>query len=230
MGSADFKPNKTWDPKGKREQFLLKRFHSRLGHVLDSFRLCRSTMAGRRSFNESIGDLKTGQRPRARRAKRARLDPQIEFIIAWKLKERGIDEPKPAQVMRIAKELAKTLKPLRGRPRDRILNHHVEGLAALFEETSGHRILQSQTRNSVYRPALKGDLGRTLLQLIRTVDRQVTETAVANIIRAMPEPGSPDRKRFHHYFPLADHGGRVPDELPGFETKEVGVIWPIYCS
>lgn len=214
----------------QREQFLVARFQARLGHVLNSFRVGRSTMAGRRSFNESIADLKTGQRPRARRAKRARLDPQIEFIIAWKLKEKDIDEPGPVQVMEIAKELAETLKPMRGRPADRVLNYHVEGLALLFEETCGHSVLQSQTLNSVYRPSLKGALGKTLLHVLKSVDPLVTETAVANILRAMPEPGSPDRKRFRHYFPFADHGGRVPDELPGFETKEIGVIWPIYCS
>lgn len=213
----------------EREQFLVARFQTRLGHVLNSFRLSRSSMAGRRTFNESIADLKTGQRPRARRAKRARLDPQIEFIIAWKLKMQGIDEPEPAQITRIAKELAETLKPMRGRPDDRVLSHHVEGLALLFEETCGHSVLQSQTFNSVYKPTLKGALGQRLLELIRTVDPHVTETAVANIIRAMPEPGSPDRKRFCHYFPLADHNGQMPEDLPGFE-KEVGVIWPIYCS
>jgi hypothetical protein len=188
-------------------------------------------MAGRRSLNESIADLRTGQRPRARRAKRARLDPQIEFAIAWKLREQGIYQPKPAQVNRIAKELAATLKVPRGRPPDRVLVHHVEALVVLFEETCGSNSkLQSQTINSHYEPNLKGNLGKALLEMIRSADPTITETAVANIIRAMPKPGSPGRKRFRHYFPLADHRGVPPEEVPGIEIRPLGVIWPIYCS
>lgn len=204
-----------WAAGKQREQFLIARFQSRLGHVLNSFRLCRRRIAGRRTFNESIADLKTGLRRRARRAKRAKLDPQIESIIAWKLKEKGIDEPEPAQVMGIAKELAETPKSMRGRPTNRVLNYHAEGLALLFEETSANPVLQSQTLNGVYRPTLKGALGKSPLHLLKSVDPLVTETAVADIIRVMPEPVSPDRKQFRHYFPLAG--------LAGGETLSAGV-------
>lgn len=213
-----------------RQRILLARYQSRLGHVLENFRACRKAMAGRRKLNQSVADLRTGQRPRARRAKRARLDPEIEFHFAWKLKVQGIDKPEPAQIMSIAKDLARTLKPRRGRPKDRVLRHHVEGLVLLFEETCGSSVRQCQTLNSVYGPRLRDDLGKAVLQLIKSVDPQVTETAVANIIRTMPKPGNRGRKKFRHYFPLADHGGAVPEEMPRFETKNLGVIWPIYCS
>ena len=212
------------------QRFLLARYLRRLDHVLGNFCACRRMMAGRRTFNQSIADLRTGLRPRARRAKRARLDPEVEFLFAWKLKEQGIDEPEPAQIMSIARELARTLKPRRGRPEDRVLKHHVEGLVLLIDETCGSSVRQSQTVDSVYGPALKGNVGKALLKFIRSVDARVTETAVANIIRAMPEPGSPARKRFCDYFPFADYGGGVLAEMPGHEVKEVGVIWPIYCS
>lgn len=216
--------------KKEREEALVARFQSRLGHVLENFRACRKAMAGRRTFNESIDDLRTAQRPRAERAQRARLDPEIEFLCAWKLKEQGIADPESAQVMTIAKELSATLKPTRGRPPNRVLKHHVEGLVLLFEETCGSSVRQCQAQNSDYGPRLKGHLGKALLQLIKSVDPRVTETAVANIIRAMPRSDSRGRRRFCDYFPMADHADAVPDELPGLETKNLGVIWPIYCS
>lgn len=214
----------------KRERALVARFQARLAHVVDNFRNCRAVMNGRRSYNQTIGDLRTACRPRAKRAPRTRLDPQIEFLIAWKLNKQGINDPKPEDVGRICAKLARTLKPTRGRPDDHILSHHVEALAVLFEETCGSPISYSRTLNSIYQPRLSEPAGSALVQIIQSVDPGVTETAIVNIIAALPKPGDPSRKRFRHYFPLADHVGAMPDEIPGHDARSIGVIWPIYCS
>ena len=209
-------------------ELRVARFREQLSFLLANFRFCRETMRGRRTFNESIADLKAAQRPRARRAPRRRLDPQVEFVISWMLAGRGITEPGEDDIREVCAELSGTLKAGRRRPDDHILRHHVEALAFLLEDACGEAVKMSMTKNSIYDPHLKGPSGELLLRLIRSVDPSVTETSVVNIIKSMRRTRGPG-SHFHEYFPLAGRAASFTN-VQTIGPAPVGIIWPIYCS
>jgi hypothetical protein len=73
-------------------------------------------------------------------------------------------------------------KPTARRPRHRSLELHIGALMLLFEEITGVRATVSLTRNGCYEPRLTSPQAKAIGMLLRAVDPQLTDTAVANKI------------------------------------------------
>ncbi len=217
-----------------REKELIAEFKARLNYIIASFKISRALSGSRRTYNESVKDLRRARRPRAKRAARQRLDVGIETLVNVRLRERSGSEPTSADVVATCRQLADELKSVRGRPPDSVLAYHLKGIMLLIEETCGVSVTGAQTTDSVYEPRLSGRMGLFIQQFFADLDPSITPTTLANIIRTTGGLSALDGKSFASMFPL--YGCRVdtttglPTMPPGMRLERFDLNRPIYCS
>jgi hypothetical protein len=230
----DRQPNYVTCP--KRRAALLESFRARLDYVLASFRLGQQTA----DFNASLARLKRTVKHGPKKPGRGeRVHPWLEIAInhnarRFARERSGCDEEAITQtdVEKAARWVADNVFPVRGRPRARLLDHHVAGLMALIQEMTGRPVLESRQRGTGhYEPRLLG-AGRILLRLSE-VDPTITETQLVNKVRSVRRQYAGKSMRFRDFYPLfgatldPDNGDPIPAPPMRLEHFERSV--PIYC-
>lgn len=237
LGVSD-SPNFVTDP--EREEELLAEFLRRLDYVLNSYRLCKATIADSRRFNSSLARLqKTVSRPKIPGTPESRLDPRIELLITQRARQlAGLshDEFPTHQherfVQQAAIEIAKETKPMRGRPASGMLRHHVEGLMALVQQFCGSPVEGRRDKDSEYSPHLPENGGQ-IIGIFMEIDPDVTETQLVNIIRDARRKYAGKPMRFLDFFPFyggaVDEESMIPKPGPGYRLQHFELAVPIYC-
>lgn len=219
----------------KRKAKLQADFLRRLDYVLGSFRLGHETA----DFNASLERLKrTVKFGRQGPGRGERLHPFLEIVVnhhARKLATKRTGDENAGLIQTDVEEaaawVAKNVSPVRGRPRAKLLDHHVAGLMALIQRFSGTPVLaQKHSGPARYEPKLLGP-ARILLHL-REIDETITETQLVNKVCQLRGVYAGRPMRFCDFYPLygatlKDDGGPVlapPLRLERFERSV-----PIYC-
>lgn len=219
----------------KRRAELRDEFLRRLDYVLASFRLGREMT----DFNASLARLKrTVERGRQARARGDRVHPAIEIAINLHARrfahERTGDAGAPLtpeDVKKAAAWVASTVKPIRGRPRLALLDHHVAGLMALIQQFTGTAVLASRSSGTDrYTPRLIG-AARVLLHL-REIDSTITETSLVGKVLKVRRTYAGRPLRFRDFYPL--YGATLnadcePVLTPPFRLEHFERTVPIYC-
>ena len=73
-----------------------------------------------------------------------------------------------------ARIAAEKLEPISHRPSSDVLRHHVEGLMALLQETSGKPVLAGKTRDSVDDPHFKSGFSEIVPKFFQDCDSSIT--------------------------------------------------------
>lgn len=219
----------------KRRAERLEEFTRRFGYCLCSFRFGHQTVAFNRSLDRLRRTIKLGRQSPGRGE---RVHPFLEIVISRRARNLATDrtgrpdaELTQADVEEAAAWAARSMSPIRGRPRAQLLDHHVAGLMALIEEYSGKAVIARRNDSSGnYDPRLIGT-ARILLHL-KEVDRAITETQLVHKVCQVRRKHAGKRLRFSDFYPL--YGARVgvngepvpaaPVRLEHFEQSV-----PIYC-
>jgi hypothetical protein len=225
------------------EAARLAEFKRKLWYVEVSYRFARQVEATFPSLNESLVLLAKATNPRAHRAEKARRPhPEIGLWVnrIWRARQeaarRDPDARAPTQpeIFDICVELTRKVKARRGRPADRILAHHVQGLMVLIERLSGAPVRAAKTRNGEYAPHMISSGGRIIENLFSWIDPQVTTTALADIILHARATGGITGRTFRDYFPGYDWGidpeTGMPVPAEGQRLESFRLTPQIYCS
>lgn len=224
----------TEDAETPRQRELAAEFQARLNYILASFAVWRKAMMKRRTYNETVHDLRRSVQPRAKRAPRQRINLEVETLINVRLRERGLIAPAGEDVRAVTRELTEELKPLRGRPADDLLRVHVQGVMVLMHEMGGLQLTSTRTSNGRYVGRLDGIGGAAIVRCFQKIDRSIMSTTLANIVRTTNEKQELKGKTFASMFPAygarADPNGGLPI-LPGnLRLQSLDLNLPIYCS
>ena len=228
--------------KEARQERAIAEYRRKLDYVNASYHRAREVEATYPSFNESLKLLAKGTNPRARRLPEPRRPhPEVELLVneTWRARQRaaGLDPdgrpPTQPEIFDICEELAATLEPQSGRPADRVLTQHVQGLMALLEG-NGSAVRAAKTRNGEYDPHMTSSGGNIIKVLFGWIDPAVTITALANIVLHARRSGETQGKSFHDYFPAygwtVDPETGMPNPPPGQRLESFRPTPPIYCS
>lgn len=205
LGVSD-NPAVVTDP--ARVEAITTEFQNKLAYVAQSFKFARTYMGDNTDFNESLEKLRRAvKRKRPGSTPEGRLYPEIEMLISHFAREEAVKrhgfpdaEVIQADIEAVARRAAKTLQFRRGRPVHAILRHHVEGLMALVQETTGKPVRVQRQKNSVYDPHFVG-AGSVIRDIVRSIDSSTTETALVNIVVAARRKYAGKPMRFLDFFP-----------------------------
>ncbi|HEY0012109.1 MAG TPA: hypothetical protein VGB79_04565 [Allosphingosinicella sp.] len=238
LGVSD-NPNVVTDPERLAE--LVEEFTRRLDYLMTSYRTCAAAVPDSAAFNRSLKRLQRAVRlGSAGSAAEERLDPRLEILISQRAREMAglgcgdlLGEEHAMFVERAAADVASSTAPIRGRPVNLCLRHHVFGLMALIQDTCGMPVVSSREKNSVYDPQLPDASGRTMAFVFSELDPTVTKTQLVNIIREARRAYAGKPMRFRNFFPLygahLDAGSMVPTPGPGYRLERFEIAAPIYC-
>lgn len=231
-------PNPLKDP--ARESEIAQEFVRKAEYAFQSFRMARLIENKFGTVEASVRRMKDAT-ARARGSKRSqkRLHPEVEIAINAHAREiarvrTGKADPTVVHndVVKAADELSDKLNVKQGRRDDRMLEHHVEGLMALYQETSGRPVTAQLRKGTDYVPQLPDPKARHIFDNLHAVDASVTVTQVANIICAARKKHAGRPMRFADYFigygAKANADGNI--ELAGsYRLESVEPNFPIYC-
>lgn len=205
LGVSDT-PTVVTDP--AREQEIVTEFQRRLRYVQHSFCVGQKIMGNKKQLNDAIKRLKDGIGGTSDSDTLARIPPLVEMVISYHARriaaERtGSDD---AEVMgedikRASRIAADKLEPISHRPTADVLRHHVEGLMALLQETSGKPVLVGKTRNSVEDSHFKSGVSELIPKVFRELDPTISVTQLVNIILAARRKYAGKPMRFIDFFP-----------------------------
>lgn len=220
----------------EREAEIVPEFKRRLGYIRSSFCIAQRALTNDHAeFSHSLARL----RRRVRSAHRPngqgdRIHPEIETVIthlARKLAEADGCEVAQRHANAAARIAVNQLKPTRGRPDDRVLGHHVRGLMAVIQETTGLPVIARRDRNSIYGLHFADGAGQLVPQLFQDIDPTITTTRLVNIVRKVRKEFAGRSFRFLDLFPfyvatLVDGEIRL---RPGLRLERFEPNIPIYC-
>ena len=211
-------PNVTTDP--DREKILIAEFRRRLDYALKSYVMWRRVFGPPSSFNDSLRRLELGLKRKVRSNKpKRRLHPEIEAVISHHAKQHAAERsgrpdavPMPEDIDAGARKALVLLKARRGRPDDRVLTHHVEGLMALIQNYLGKPVMLQTKTNSVYDPQATNRAGEILLMIVKDMEPRATRRCIVTIVDEARRHYAGKRMHFFDFFP--GYGARM-DEARG---------------
>lgn len=238
LGTSD-NPAAVTEP--TRVEELITEFRRRLAYIWESYQLWRSALGNSVDFNRSVERLQQAlARKRTSKQTLRRLHPGIECLVSARAlciaRDRsGLLEPEilDEDLREAARLVAAEVKRVRGRPDDLVLSHHVEGLMALIQETSGKPVLPHRSKDNIYNPRLAEGVS----QIIKTVfeDRAagITEITLVYIVRDARRKFAGKPMRFSDFFPFygasLDSASAELRLANGAILTELGANTPIYC-
>lgn len=226
----------------ERQKARLQEFLSRAKYVQHSFRFCREVESEHASFNESLRMIGRGlHKPRRKRGSRKRMNPQLEIVVAhfardFARERTGDSNPMPneSDVQKACERVLAEIKPRRGRPADRALQHHVAGLMCLWQWVTGGEVTASTAPSSDYDPQLTSKGAQMIWALLNRVDPSVTKTAVVNTIIETRASSSLTDTEFRDWFPFydatLDPETGSPQPGMGLKLDSFELSYPIYSS
>nr|WP_087575816.1 hypothetical protein [Sphingomonas sp. CDS-1] len=239
LGVSDC-PNITTDP--DREKILVAEFRKRLDYALKSYVMWRRAFGPPSSFNDSLNRLERGLSSRVRsNDRKRRLHPEIEAVISHHAKQHAAERsgmpnavPTSEDIDAGARKALALLKPRRGRPDDRVLTHHVEGLMALIQNYLGKPVMLQTKTNSVYDPQATNGAGEILLMIVKDMEPRASRRRIVTIVDEARRHYAGKRMHFFDFFP--GYGARMDEETgeiklrPGLQLQQMNLAAPIYCG
>ncbi len=218
------------------QQAVLTEFRKRLEFLKESYRFARKALRDDQIwFNESRRRLR--RRVRTKRKAKVRGDrvhPEIEIVITHHARRiaaaegREVSQRDANEAARIAVSL---LKSRRGRPENRVLEHHVIGLMALVQNFSLKPVVARRHRNSVYDPHFAEGLSQIVPTVFHNIDPRITTTSLVNIVLKAKRRQDGSEPLFRDLFPF--YGASfVEGEIklrPGLHLKALELNISIYC-
>ena len=188
---------------------LVGEFRGRVSYVERHYEFLRLAFGGDLEFNASLANLKRSL-ARKRKSKRrgVRAHPEIEMVITKFARDHarertGLDDAEVTQrdADAGAKRAAEVLKTRRGRSRNTLLRHHVEGLMALIQQMSGQPVMLGFYQEHEYAPHASNSGGRILVMLARLLEPDVADTTLASMVRWARSKYAGKPMRFIDFFP-----------------------------
>lgn len=188
---------------------LVEEFRQRAEYVERHYQFLKWAFGGDREFNASLAKLKRSL-ARKRKTKRRgdRAHPEIEMVITKFARDHarertGIEDAEVTQrdADAGAKRAAEVLQTRRGRSRNILLRHHVEGLMALIQQMTGQPVMLGFYKEHDYAPYASNSGGRTLVMLARLLEPDVAETTLASMVRRARSKYAGKSMRFIDFFP-----------------------------
>lgn len=219
---------------------LVAEFLCRLECIVDNYKFWRNCLGKEVSLNSSLDRFeRAAKQKRPSRRKLTRLNPMLEGALSARADSEardrsGADDPQVAcgDLNVAAKWVLENVKPVRGRPDDEVLRHHVEGLMALVQEMSGKPVLAARDRNSVYDPHLGEGVSQIIALVFRDIDPSISETTLVNLVLEARRKYAGQRMRFVDFFPHYGAGVGQDEGITlgsGLAFEVVGTNIPIYC-
>ena len=223
----------------QRTEEITREFGRRLRYIEQSFRTARGTLGDPVSFNRSLERLRKVTVGKSD-GPGTRLHPELKLILSFKARQYACERSgdadakvTSADVARAVEDALTTVKSRRGRPKDAMFKHHVEGLMALVQEVSGRPVRVTRHKDSVYAPQEADRLGGLVIELAQQLAPRAAVHTIINIILAARRTYAGRPMRFRDFFPL--YGARIdPDTL--LPTGGIGgrlvccdFASPIYC-
>jgi hypothetical protein len=187
---------------------IVAEFQNRLKYIHHSFIAARKLFGTNVQFNEAIKQVRRSVRSKNPESlNRNALQGEVAMVLSHFANEeaatRAGPDAKPieADYHAAALRLSKTLQLRRGRPRaGGLLRHHVEGLMALLQETSGKPAVSQRDDKSVYNPQFLG-ASSIIPNFFRNVDPSITDAQLATIVTDARREYAGKPMRFSYFFP-----------------------------
>lgn len=222
LGVSDA-PNFVADP--AREHELTEEFKRRLAFIAQNYRLMLEVVGKDQEFNRSLAKLKRSlAREQPAKTRGDRAHPELELVINKFARDHaeartGSVGAEVAQedAQAGARKAAEQLKPRRGRSRNWVLRHHVQGLMALLQETTGRPVQLLHEKDHKYDPQPVNVGGQILVQFFQDIDPNIAVTTLASIVKEARRKYAGKPMRFGDFFP---HYGAGPLQEDG--SAELG--------
>ena len=232
-------PNYVTDP--AREAELLADFNRKRLYAIRSFRTARLIEANFGTVASSSRRAKNAvNRKRGSKRPQMRHHPEVEAAMSYVAlqiahKRTGEDNPKvlAADRGKAAVKVSDSLNVKMGRNDDRMLQHHIEGLMALWQETCGMPVTAQQTKNSDYGPHLADRKAQDIFECLHGVDASITVTQVVNCICQARKKFAGTRMRFQDFFigfgAKITENGEIELAAP-YQLVASGINFPTYSA
>lgn len=232
-------PNYVTEP--LREAELVVEFNRKRLYAIRSFRMARLIQARYGTVASSARRAKDAvDRKRGSKRPQTRLHPELEAAMSYKAVEiarnrTGEENPKVINADRgiAAVQVADRIYVKMGRNNDRMLQHHVEGLMALWQETCCVPVTAQQTKNSVYGPHLADRQAQDIFECLHAVDATITPTQIANCITEARKKYAGKRMRFADFF--VGYGAKINENgeivlAAPYRIVDSGINFPTYST
>ena len=190
---------------------IVKGLDAKLEYLEQHYHIGRSLYGAPNSWNEGLRHLRevsNGKIPD--KLCGTRVPPLLEMCLSMKARKiaeerlgketNDIDVTSEDKTSALAMVL-ESVSPASHRPKNEFLEHFVEGLVALIQETSGKPVMASRHRNSVYEPHFAEGVSQMIPAFFETVDPSVTVTQLVVIVERLRKKNRGERLRFIDYFP-----------------------------
>lgn len=192
-----------------RQAELVVEFKRRLAYFEQHYRMGRDFYGSVPDFNDAIRALNALAEGEPRAAgERRRLPPMIEIAVSLVArqfaKERTGQPEAPVEgqdIRRAAERVGTRMRPISHRPRADNLIHHVRGLMALVQDSSGSPVVPRRNRNSVYDPHFKPGVSCIVPRIFEYLEPSVTIGQLVTIAEEARKEWAGRRPRFRDYFP-----------------------------
>lgn len=232
-------PNYVADP--AREAELVAEFYCKRVYAVRSFRTARFIEAKYGTVASSARRAKDAvNRRRGSKRPQVRLHPEVEAAMSYVAlqiarKRTGDENPKVIDADRgkAAVQITDRLNVKMGRNDDRMLQHHVEGLMALWQEACCVPVTAQQTKNSVYGPHLADRQAQDIFECLNGVDATITATQIANCIGEARKKYAGKRMRFADFF--IGYGAKINANgeivlATRYRIVDSGINFPTYST
>jgi hypothetical protein len=222
----------------KRVVELTSEFSRKLGYLGRRYLNMTRALGSDLAFNKSLRQLRNvvanGSKPGSAKT---RVHPEIEIFVNFHAQRIAAEHgrsgsPNQDDVERAAARASRLLTVRRGRSRSWILRHHLEGMVALIQETTGTAVLASKELDGSYKPHLVGLSGKGILGIFKALDSTIDESTLARMVLDLRKRRAGRPISFARYFPgwgatMAGDGSL--QLLPPYKLVRFEPAFPIYC-
>lgn len=227
-------PNTVTNP--EREAVLVSDFTKRLAYLMRSHQAAKIFEDDALAFNRSLERLRRGVVRKRKSAKSlTRLHPEIEMVISYHARRLALEDGCELDGVHVRKASLLTialLEPRQGRPGDRFLELHVEGLVALLQEFSGKPVIARRTLDSEYHPHFAAGISRIVPMVFEDSAAGITEARLVRMVERIRRKYAGRPLRFLDLLP--GYGMRMGEAgeislRPGLRLERFEPNIPIYC-
>lgn len=198
------------DQKGKAASDRLDHPHipeflSRLKYICASYEFFSKSFGACPTFNDSLDilSLRLAEGCSADDLTEG-LDHWVAVIVGQEAEELAAAEESkvlPKHTLEAARALSQRARKIPGRPKDTVLEHHVEGLVALIHEFSGKHVKARRDKNSVYDPHFAGPASLVIPVIVKPWGASINDTQLVNMVRKIQKRHGERPPAFASLFP-----------------------------
>ena len=229
----------TTDPVRQKE--LLDEYRRKLKYLDDWYHFQMDAGLTKRNYNASLDRLKKAL-GRSRKAKgpKSSLHPELELEINLEARKLAVLTPGENLTLahqpfvdQAARIISKTARKKQGTPGSLALRRVVEGLMAIYLQSTGTPLMAMRDKDSVYDPQLSGPGGRIVRAIVDHLKPGVSDTTLSGWIRDIRKQYAGKSMRFQDLFPgygmVIDLSTGTRVAIPPHRIDRFIPIMPISC-